>query len=74
LIIGKKKETKKLSEKKYIKSKTKKNIQEKKVIYDHFADKRKSKVMSSGTLKKLNINDLPEYISQNTNKFQEWID
>ena len=52
----------------------KKNIQEKKVIYDHFADKRKNKVISSGSLKKLDINDLPEYISKNTRKFQEWID
>ena len=52
----------------------KKNIQEKKVIYDHFADKRKNKVISSGSLKKLDINDLPEYISKNTKKFQEWID
>ena len=52
----------------------KKNIQEKKVIYDHFTDKRKNKVISSGKLKKLDINDLPEYISKNTSKFQEWID
>ena len=52
----------------------KKNIQEKKVIYDHFADKRKNKVVSTGKLERLNINDLPEYISKNTNKFQEWID
>tara|TARA_Y100000766_G_scaffold268758_1_gene265168 strand:+ start:93 stop:953 length:861 start_codon:yes stop_codon:yes gene_type:complete len=52
----------------------KKNIQEKKVIYDHFTDKRKKKVISSGKLKKININDLPEYISKNTSKFQEWID
>ena len=51
-----------------------KNIKEKKVIYDHFADKRKNKVISTGKLEKLNINELPEYISKNTNKFQEWID
>ena len=52
----------------------KKNIQEKKVIYDHFADKRKNKVMSTGKLERLNIHDLPEYISRNINKFQKWID
>ena len=52
----------------------KKNIQEKKVIYDHFADKRKNKVMSTGKLERLNIHDLPEYNSRNINKFQKWID
>ena len=52
----------------------KKNILEKKVIYDHFADKRTDKVKSTGRLEKININKLPEYISVNYNKFKDWID
>ena len=52
----------------------KKNILEKKVIYDHFSDKRKSKVLSTGKLEKLDLSELPDYIFKNSDKYQEWID
>ena len=32
------------------------------------------KVSSAGSLKKININELPEYISTNASKFKDWID
>ena len=52
----------------------KKNISEKKVIYDHFADKRANKVLSTGNLEKLDIKYLPSYIALNQDKYKEWID
>ena len=50
------------------------NISQKKIIYDYFADKRTDKVSSTGNLKKININELPKYISTNASKFKDWID
>ena len=52
----------------------KKSILEKKIIYNYFADSKETKQDNGGKLEKLNLNDLPEYISKNTSKFQEWID
>ena len=51
-----------------------KNILEKNVFYNHFADKKSNKLGYQKKLEKIDFNDLPEYISKNTNKFQEWID
>ena len=52
----------------------KKSILEKKIIYNYLADSKETKQNNGGKLEKLNLNDLPEYISKNTSKFQEWID
>jgi len=52
----------------------KKSILEKTIIYNYFADSKETKQNNGGKLEKLNLNDLPEYISKNTSKFQEWID
>tara|TARA_A100000164_G_scaffold361912_1_gene377260 strand:- start:418 stop:1299 length:882 start_codon:yes stop_codon:yes gene_type:complete len=52
----------------------KKNISEKKVIYNYFADSKEEKQNNGGKLEKLDLSELPDYISKNSNKFQEWID
>ena len=52
----------------------KKNILEKKVIYNYFADSKEEKQNNGGRLKKLDLSELPDYISKNSDKFQEWID
>ena len=51
-----------------------KNILEKNVFYNHFADKTSNKMGYKKKLEKIDLNDLPEYIKKNNNKFQEWID
>jgi len=51
-----------------------KNILEKNVFYNHFADKKSDKMGYQKKLEKIDLNELPEYISKNTSKFQEWID
>ena len=52
----------------------KKNILEKKVIYNYFADSKEEKQNNGGKLEKLDLSELPDYISKNSDKFQEWID
>jgi len=52
----------------------KKNILEKNVFYNHFADQKSNRMGYKKKLEKIDFNELPEYISRNTNKFQEWID
>ncbi len=51
-----------------------KNILEKNVFYNHFADKKTNKMGYQKKLEKINFDELPEYISNNTGKFKEWID
>ena len=52
----------------------KKIISEKKVFYNHFADKRENKLNASIKLEKEKIDQLPEYIKKNIGKFKDWID
>ena len=52
----------------------KKIISEKKVFYNHFADKREDKLNASIKLEKERIDLLPEYINKNIDKFKDWID
>lgn len=52
----------------------KKKISEKKIFYNHNADKRENKWNAEIKLEKIDDNLLPEYISLNKNKFQEWLD
>ena len=52
-----------------------KMVAEKKIGYDHFADQRKvDRWNSQITLKTVDISVLPEYISNNKEKFKEWLD
>ena len=52
----------------------KKIISEKKVLYDHSVDKRKSKWRATSKLEKINDKLLPEYLKNNKSKFKEWLD
>ncbi len=52
----------------------KKIISEKKIMYDHTVDKRKSKWKSSTTLEKVTDNFLPEYLIKNKKKYINWFD
>ena len=49
-------------------------IKEKKVLYDHSVDQRKSKWNSEITLVKSNMDELPMYISENLQKYKDWLD
>ena len=52
----------------------KKIISEKKVFYDHNADKREKKWNTRTKLIKENLNKLPSYISSNKEKFKDWLE
>ena len=51
-------------------------VKEKKILYDHSADKdmQDNKWIGKKTLKAINIDKLPRYIFDNQNKFKDWID
>ena len=50
-------------------------IKEKKVMYDHKADKSdQNKWKNVKSLKKVNLGELPEYIELNLSKFKKWLD
>ena len=52
----------------------KKFISEKRVIYDYKADQKKYKWSGVSTLEKIEVEGLPVYISDNLNKFSDWLD
>ena len=52
----------------------KKLIKEKRVIYDYKVDQKEFKWGGKSLLKKIDLNQLPDYISQNKTEFKEWID
>ena len=52
----------------------KKIINEKKVLYDHSADKTKNKIESLKTLKKVDLSEMPDYLKNNKIKYKDWID
>ena len=52
----------------------KKLINEKRVIYDYKVDQKEFKWSGKSTLKKIDLNFLPDYISKNNEKFKEWLD
>ena len=52
----------------------KKLIAEKRVMYDHSVDQKEYKWSGKSILKKVEINQLPEYIFSNTKKFEKWLD
>jgi len=53
-----------------------KAVKEKKILYDHSADKDKQdqKWIGKKTLTNIDINSLPKYIANNKLKFKEWLD
>ncbi len=52
----------------------KKIIKERKIIYDHSVHQEGKKFFSSKFLEKVNNDELPKYISENQNKFIDWLD
>ena len=55
--------------------KIKEMVSQKKVYYDHFADKSiVNKYHSSYQLKKVDINILPQYLKDNLDKYNDWFD
>ena len=52
----------------------KKFISEKRIIYDYKADQKEFKWSGKSVLKKIDLNLLPKYISNNLKKYSEWID
>jgi len=51
-----------------------KNILEKNVFYNHFADKKSKKLTYQTKLEKIDLNMLPDFITLNKEKFNQWID
>ena len=49
-------------------------ILEKRVMYDHSIDQRGYKWSGKETLKSVSTTLLPEYVSNNLEKFNQWID
>jgi len=49
-------------------------IKEKRVMYDHNVDQKGYKWSGKAILKNIDIKLLPSYISENAEKFQEWLD
>ena len=54
--------------------KIKKMINEKKTIYNLKTDMRSNKFDGGNKLKKIDLDLLPSYISNNKNKFSDWIE
>ena len=52
----------------------KKMIIDKKILYDHGIDQTKNKIIGSETLKKVDIQVLPKYLIDNSEKYKNWID
>ena len=52
----------------------KKMIEEKRVMYDHIADMKTYKWSGKSVLEKIDPNLLPSYISENKNKYIDWLD
>ena len=52
----------------------KKIVKDKRIIYDHTVDQRGDKWSGTATLKKLPLSEMPQYISDNYNKFSNWLE
>ena len=51
-----------------------KNILERNVFYNHFADKKTNKMGYKTKLEKIDLNQLPDFIKLNQEKFNQWLD
>jgi len=49
-------------------------MNDKKIMYNHTADKKSSKWGEGEKLYKININELPKHIKENTEKYKNWLD
>ena len=49
-------------------------MEEKKIMYNHSIDKRGNKWGEGEKLKPIKIEEMPEYIIQNINKYKSWLD
>ena len=49
-------------------------VQNRKILYDHSADRRDFKWKGSKTLKKIDLSEMPEYLSKNYEKYSKWLD
>ena len=49
-------------------------IKEKKPLYNYNVDQRQKKWVNNSQLKKISLDLLPEYISKNEKKYQDWLD
>ena len=49
-------------------------VKNKKVLYDHSVDQRDFKWKSNITLKKINLSEMPDYLSENYKKFSTWLE
>jgi len=52
----------------------KKKVSEKKIIYDHSVDQKGYKWGSEKTLKKIQLSELPIYLSENLEKYKNWLE
>ena len=52
----------------------KKLVKEKKVMYNHMIDKKEFKWSGGGQLEALNLNEMPEYVRNNKEKFENWLE
>ncbi len=52
----------------------KKLIDEKRVMYDHNVDKKEFKWSGNTKLRKIDLHQLPSYISKNLSQYREWLD
>ena len=58
----------------FTKNKIIENLKNKTIDYNHSAKKNSSNRFQSTKLEKINLNTLPEFIINNLDKYQEWID
>ena len=59
---------------KYIKVVAAVIIKEKKVLYNYKADQKEDKWNSEVLLEPITLNELPQYITYNLDKYKDWID
>jgi beta-1,4-mannosyl-glycoprotein beta-1,4-N-acetylglucosaminyltransferase len=52
----------------------KKMVKDKKILYDHAADQRDFKWKGSTNLKKIDLNEMPDYLRENSSKYNDWLD
>ncbi len=49
-------------------------IRGKKILYDHSIDRTQKKIMSSKTLKKVDLSEMPDYLRQSDKKYKNWLE
>jgi len=49
-------------------------MKEKKILYEHGVDQTKNKLISSKTLKKVTLNEMPKYLKDHSEKYVKWLD